>query len=298
MSDNSAKRAIINRAISILNGGRTVGAGLFFTSLTDAQFYDFSTISETENPDARMAVMLYEPVLKQVIEDIQPDFARAYADLGTPLKINTDFGGWDYLFEVPSDFLKVVKLVEEGDKSKWQPCEMLFFKGYSHVVAGSDDQAYYCDTNHTSVDDTTDGQPPTDDGDGNWTLYDTDGSLGATWVAGTAYKTAATAWLLATNHLTNDDGDSAYIEYLAYVQTAADGTAGRSDQPLYYPESFKNALATRLAAEMCLDGKDYERRTQLLREYENLAKPSYWSSQNTHKAPPRNLTILESRTRF
>jgi hypothetical protein len=287
MADNPQKRAIVNRALSILNGGRTSEAGQFFTSLTDAQFADWATIDEAQYPDARLAVMLYEPVLKQVIEDMQPDFARAYADLGTPMKINQAFGGWDQLFEVPTDFLKLVKQVYEGNKSKWTPCEMLQFKGYSHVVVGTDGQAYYCSTGHTAA-----TQPPA----ANWTLYSADGSMGATWVTGTVYKASATGWMLATNHLTNEDGDSAYIEYLAYVQTTSGGAAGRSDQPAYYPESFKNALATRLAAEMTLDGKDYERRTQLLREYENLAKPAYWASQNTHQEPPRAATVFERRT--
>jgi len=274
---------------------------MFFDSLTDAQFADWSTISEAQYPDARLAVMLYEPILKQVLEDIEPDFACEYADLGQPRKVSQAFGGWNYLFELPDDFLALVAQVLEGDPGKDvalnRDPEVLFFQGYSHVVAGSDDQAYYCNTDHTSVDDTADGQPPDDDGDGNWTLYSTDGSLGAAWAEDVAYEYDSTGFMLATNDLTNADGNSAYIRYIAYVQTTALGVAGRSDQPVYYPESFKNALATRLAAEMCLDAKDYERRTWLLKEYETLAKPAYWTVQNRHRARIKYITAFEARTR-
>jgi len=186
--------------------------------------------------------------------------------------------------------------VAEGKPSTFYDCDLMFFKGYSHVVVGTDDQAYYCDTDHTSVDNASDGQPPDNDGDGNWTLYDEDGSLGAAWAEAVAYENDSTGFLLASNDLTNEDGDSAYIKYLAYVQTTSGGTAGRSDQPQYYPESFKAALATRLAAEMCLDAKDYERRTWLLKEYEALAKPGAWAAQNTHKDRTRPLTVFERRT--
>lgn len=244
--------------------------------------------------------MLYEPVLKQVIEDIVPDFACRYADLGYPVAVNMEYGDWDYLFELPTDFLALVAQMSEGDPNKEASLdrdpEILHFKDYSHVVVGSDDQAYYCDTSHTSVDNTADGQPPDDDGDANWTLYDTDGSLGEVWYAGVSYKYSATGLLLATNTLTNTDGDSAYIKYLAYVQTTNAGIAGRSDQPAYYPESFKNALATRLAAEMCLDSKDYERRLRLLEEYESIAKPAYWLVTNRHRDRNKKLTAFERRT--
>jgi hypothetical protein len=276
---------------------------MFFAALTDAEFADWSTISETDYPDARMAVMIYEPILKQVLEDIQPDFACAYADLGQPRKIDQEFGGWDYLFELPADFLCLVKQLAEGDQSKEesaQPgyrCEVLHFKGYSHTVVGSDGLVYYCDTDHTSVDDTTDGQPPDGDGDGNWTLDATEELEGAAWAAGVAYEYDSTGLMLASNDLTNEDGTAAYIKYVAYVQTTSGGTAGRSDQPQYYPESFKNALATRLAAEMTLDAKDYERRRMLLDEYERLAKSAYWHVQNRHKDRVRKTTVFEARTK-
>jgi len=291
MADNPSKRAIVNRALMILNAGRTAQAGMFFTSLTDEQFADWTTVSETDYPDARMAVMIYEHILKQVIEDIQPDFASAYADLGQPMKVDKADGGWSYLFELPSDFLALVKQCAQGVPSQGFDCELLHFRTYSHVVLGTDDQAYYCNTNHTSVDDATDGQPPGDDGDTNWTLYDEDGSLGADWAAGVAYKYQATGHLLATNDLTDEDGESAYIQYLAYVQAA------RSDEPAYYPENFKNALATRLAAEMCLDAKDYERRRRLLEEYQVLAKPDVWHVQARHKDRIKKTTVFDARTK-
>ena len=306
MADNPSKRAIVNRALTILCAGRTAGAGLFFTSITDAEFADWTTIPETSNittsaePDKRMAVMLYEPILRQVLLDMQPQFACVYADLGQPRAINQAFGGWDYLFELPDDFLGLVAQVDEGNPL--QPVtmdrdpEVLFFKDYSHTVVGSDGNVYYCKLNHTSADA---NKPITGASYSTyWTLDSTETLEGATWAADVAYKTARTADLLATNTLSNAAGTSAYIKYLAYVQTSNAGVAGRSDQPAYYPESFKAALATRLAAEMALDSKDFERRQRLLQEYEAMAKPEHWRQENRHKARSRPLTVFERRTRY
>jgi len=293
MSDNPYKRAICNRALNILVAGKTSNSGLFFTSITDSEFADWTKVSEQDNVDKRLVCQVYEQNLKRVIEDIVPDFAIAYADLGQPHKVNKAFNAWDYLFELPTDFLAPIAQISEGnpDSKHGFKCEVMHFTSYSHVVTGDDDQAYYCSTSHTSVDDTDDGQPSDDDGEGNWTLYNTDGGLGATWAEAVDYKAAATGKMLATNALTNIDGDAAYIKYLAYVQ------AGRSDQPQYYPEAFSNALATRLAAEMALHAKDYERRRQLLEEYESLAKPAYWAVQGRHQARTKHVTIFEARSR-
>ena len=291
MADNKYKRAIANRAQAILTAGRTGQAGIFYDEITDAEFADYTTVSETDEPDKRLICFIYEPVLKQVIEDIAPKFAKRYADLGQPMAVNSEYGGWDYLFEFPSDYLLLVMQCAEGDLKEGFDCDVLMFHSYSHVVIGTDDQAYYCSTTHTSVDDSSDGQPPDDDGDENWTLYNTDGSLGAAWAAGVAYKTGATGWLLATNDYSNTDGDSAYIEYLAYVQAAF------ADMPQYYPENFSNAFATRLAAEIAMDSKDYKRRTELLTEYEHLAKGDYIRVQQRPHDRKRYITVLEKRKR-
>jgi len=207
------------------------------------------------------------------------------------MAVNSEFGGWDYLFEFPSDYLALVKQCAEGDLGTGFDCDVLMFHSYSHVVIGTDEQSYSCSTSHTSVDDSSDGQPPDDDGDENWTLYNTDGSLGAVWAEDVAYKTGATGRLLATNDFSNTDGDSAYIEYLAYVQAAF------GDMPKYYPENFKNALATRLAAEIAMDSKDYKRRTELLTEYKRLARGDYMRVQQRPHGRKRHYTVLEKRTR-
>jgi hypothetical protein len=299
MADNPEKRAIVNRALAILVGGRTAQTGLAFTSIDNTEFADWTTVSEQNQPDKRLACMLYEDTLKEVLQDIHPDFACEYADLGQVRAVNQEFGGWDYLFELPTDFLCLVKQCTEGNPlGDGFDCEVLDFQGYSHVVAGSDDQSYYCSTDHTSADDASNGQPPDDDGNANWTLYSTDAGYGATWAASVAYENDSTGSMLATNHLTDDAGSSAYIRYVAYVQTSSDGTTpGRSDQPAYYPGAFKYAFAVRLAAAMAQDSKDYERRRMLLEEYEGHAKPRALTVQNRHKARTGHVTVFERRTR-
>lgn len=297
MADNAQKRAIVNLALARLVGGRTADTSLFFTSITDAEFADWTSISEQNEPDKRLAVMLYEGTLKKTLENMHPDFACEYADLGTALAINQEYGGWDYLFELPTDFLCLVKQCSEGDPlGAGFDCEVLDFQDYSHVVVATDDQSYYCSANHTAA--AADKPISGANYASYWTLYSTDGSYGATWVSGTAYKYNRTAKMLATNVLTDDAGSSAYIRYVAYVQTSADGaTPGRSDQPLYYPEAFKEAFATRLAADMALDSKDFQRATELLARYENYDKPAAQAVQNRHKARTRHYTVFERRTR-
>lgn len=299
MAANNYKRDICNRALMILNAGRTDAADNLYEMVTDEQFANWTAVPKTQS-QLRICVFAYERILKQVLLDIQPDFAVDYADLGDPVSVNRVFGGWDYLFHLPADYLGLVKQVAEADHLKDEAlntgyrCEVLFFKDYAHVVVGSDDGQYYCTTAHTSADDSADGEPPDDDGNGNWIVFDEDVASwveidAAAWAEGLAYKASGTDSLLATNDLTNEAGDSAYIKYLAYVR------AGRSDQPQYWPESFANAFATRLAAEMAQDSKDYERRVSLLQEYERLAKPAAWSAENWHKAAGRPKTAFERR---
>ena len=291
MASNTQKRDIANRALTILVGGKTTDGSMLFRTIDDTEFADWTTVDAANDPGKRLLCFAYETVLKQVIEDIAPEFAKSYEDLGQNFRVNKEFGGWEYLFELPTDYLALIVQLLEGrpDPENGFDCEVIDFSAYSHVVLGDDEQAYYCSTSHTSVDDTSDGQPPGDDGNGNWTLYSTNGGLGAAWAASVAYKNAATGKMLATNQLTNDAGTSAYIKYLAYVRAA------RSDQPANYPANFKNALATRLAAEMALHAKDYKRRTQLLTEYEVLAKPGYRQVQNRHRDRVKQLTVFEKR---
>lgn len=290
MADNPNKRALCNRATSILVAGRTTQGDILFTSITDEQFADWSTVGVADNADIRLICSLYEPILLMCIEDMAPQFATSYEDLGREVMVNSECGGWDYLFELPSDYLDLLAQVAEGNRKKEYDAEVLEFESYSHVVGGTDDNDYVCGTGHTSVDDSSDGQPPDNDGNSNWTLLaDDDDRDRAQWYAGLSYKAAANGQLLASNSLSNDNGTGAYIRYLAYVQ------AGFADKPEYYPEAFKNAFATRLAAEMALDGKDYQRRQRLLEEYELLAKPHARTiiQRPTYRKPHKS--VFESR---
>lgn len=69
---------------------------------------------------------------------------------------------------------------------------------YAHLVEGDDNQTHICTTPHTSVSDANDGQPPSNDGNGNWTLFNTGGGLGGDWNAGFVYQAAQTEFSTAT----------------------------------------------------------------------------------------------------
>jgi hypothetical protein len=302
MSDNSQKRTLVNRALLILNAGRTSAARIFFTSIDDNYFSDpFTNVPSTQK-DLLAACVAYEPILLMVMEDIIPDFMKKYADLGAAVKVNKESTEWDYLFELPSDYdsrlRNTVRQVDQGNRKKTYDFDILHFESYAHIVDGSDDQTYYCSTDHTSADDSSDGQPPSNDGNSNWTLYDTD-TIGATHsVYSYAYKSAQTGDVFASNNYSNnpsatidDDINSAYIEYIPYTQ------AGINDKPQYYSEHFKNAFCTRLAAELAIDSKDYERRRLLLEEYERMANPTYRRIQNSKKYIKRHISTFEARNR-
>lgn len=290
MADNPEKRELCNRAITILNAGRTTNSGVLFTDIDDTEFADFSTVSEANNADKRLICFNYEPILKMVIEDMAPSSSVRYADLGREVAVNSEFGGWDYLFEFPSDYVAMLAQVAEGNRKHEFDSEPLTFENYSHVVAGADGSDYLCGTSHTSVDDSSDGQPSDNDGNVNWSVMAADSDRNrAQWYAGVAYKTAASGQLLASNSFSNDNGTSAYIKYLAYIQAAF------GDIPARYTEGFKNAFATRLAAEMALDGKDYQRRTALLTEYEILAKPHARAMIQRPNFTKPHRTVFQSR---
>jgi len=290
MADNEEKRALCNRAITILTAGMTAQAGILHTEITDEQFADYTSV--TTDQQIKLLCFLYEPVLLKVILDIQPDFAKQFADLGNEICINKEVGDWGLLFELPSNFIEdenalIAQISQANRKTKYD-CKILTFDGYAHVVKGTDEQSWYCKTDHTAA---AANKPITGaDYATYWTLYNTDDSYGADWVSGWSYKASQDGKLLAANSYSNLDGDSAYIEYLAYIQ------AGISDKPAYYPNAFKNAFCTRLAAEMAEDGHDYERRRKLMEEYELIAKPRVWQVQNRNDFEETRPTFLESRT--
>ncbi len=302
MADNAQKRALINRALLILNSGRTSAARLFFTSIDDNYFSDPFTNVPSSQKDCLAACVAYEPILLRVFSDLKPDFAKKYADLGAEVRVNKEFAEWYYLFELPSDYdsrlIDTVRQIDQSSRKKRYDFDVLHFESYAHIVTGSDDQTYYCDTDHTSADNSSNGEPPSNDGNSNWTLYDTDDIGAPHSVYSFAYKASNTGDLLATNNYSNDPSAtvdnslySAYIEYIPYTQ------AGINDKPQYYPEQFKNAFCTRLAAELAIDSKDYERRRMLLDEYDRIAAHDFRRTQQSRKYVKRKVSTFEARTK-
>ena len=266
MADNQYKREIINMAISVLREGRTSVAGQFHSSIDDSVFADYTTAG---TKDLERAVFQYPLVLKELIRDIQPDFATQFADLGKEILINKEIADFGKLFETPDDFLDIVAQVNEANRKKEYDNEVMLFDSYAHVVVGTDDQAWKCIVAHTAA---AANKPITGASyTTNWELYNTDKSFGATWVTAWSYKASQDGRLLLTNEYSNADGDSAYIEYLAYAY------AGISDKPLYYPDAFKRAFAVRLASALT---KDVEKQVGLLQRYAKYERPEVWDNKD------------------
>lgn len=285
MADNDAKTDVFNLTLAKTKSGMQDTGVNYSTGIDDTVFADFTT---ADNETIKRFCLYYESCLKRCLKDIRPNFAKRFADLGNEITINKEYADYDYLFELPSDFLAFVRQTYETDrKTNIVNCEVRNFTSYAHTVTGDDDEVYICTTAHTSADDTDDGQPLDDDGDGNWTEDEDDEYEGAEWEAGKAYKASQTGKLFLTEVLSNEDADSAYIEYIPYEQ------AGINDDPTYYTEEFKNALATLIASEMELD---YERRKELLNEYRTYARPEAQEEEGKSMPEEKTQRITTSRS--
>jgi hypothetical protein len=302
----ASKTDMINLALLKLHGVTSGATQIIESAIADSVFADPSTASGTNKDDIRLYCTRYPFVLKKALRDIKPDFAKRYADLGKQVEITitlttlVERGQWAYFFNLPTDTLTVLRQVYESDHSRGADCDLLIARDYAHVVKGDDEQAWYCSTGHVSVDDANDGQPPTDDGNGNWTLFNTDDAYGADWEETKAYldTSGGKGLLLATSTYTNDGADSgsvpdsAYIEYLAYAQ------AGIGDEPDYYDEDFIEAFTTLLASEMAPWSDGADSRIKLRAEYENVAKHRAMAAQSDYEDHPGAEAWSVTRTRI
>lgn len=284
MATNAGKTLIVNLAVSKTKAGMMDTGVVYTTGIDDSVFADFTTGS---NETIKRGALYYESCLKRCLREIKPDFAKRFADLGNQIKINKKYGSWGYLFELPSDFLQLIKQTNEADISQKYNCDILDFTNYAHTVVGSDDNVYICTTAHTSADDSSDGQPPDDDGDGNWTLDEDEEYSGAEWEESKSYVASASGKLFVTNTLSNSDGDSAYIEYIPYVK------AGINDDPTKYSPHFQNALAILLASEIELD---FDRRAKLLLEYKSVAKADVKSVGEADEYEEKVTKVIDARS--
>jgi len=297
MADNEYKREIVNMALSILREGKTSAAGQFHDTIDDTEFADYKTAA---TQGLQRICFRYPSVLQTVLRDMKPDFAKQYADLGAEIHINKEISGWDYLFELPSDYLDMIDQVEQGartikvgqsSRDITHDHKVFTFDSYAHVVKGTDDQAWYCKLDHTAA---AANKPITGaDYATYWTLYDESEYLGADWVSGWSYKASASGRLLATNTYSNNPSatvdssiSSAYIKYIPYV------AAGINDKPQYYPEEFKQAFAVRLASALT---KDVEKQVGLLQRYEKFEKPAVLRIQNMDKHRKPHRTWMDKR---
>ncbi|KKL62755.1 hypothetical protein LCGC14_2182030 [marine sediment metagenome] len=269
MAANPEKTEIINMAISVLREGKTSSAGQFYDDITDAEFADYTTITGSGTQGKQRAVFQYEKNFKEVLRDMKPEFARQFADLNEEILINKEIANWLYLFELPTDFFNIVAQVSEDDRTVKYDKQVMTFDSYAHVVVGTDNQSWKCKVAHTAAD----ANKPTTGVDylTNWELFNTDPLFGATWVSGWAYKTSQDGKLLATSNYSNSDGDSAYIQYIPYVQ------AGINDKPEFYPDEFKRAFAVRLASALT---KDVEKQNGLLARYNNYEKSQAFDTED------------------
>lgn len=269
MAANPQKTKMINLAIGKLHGATDTGT-VYIADLDDSVF---ATPSTGASEDAINACRLYPECLKQALRDIQPKFARRYADLGANIKITeggsagTIFyrGEWLYIFQLPSNFLDLIAQINEANNTIISKSRVLTAHSWSHLVIGTDSKTYYCKANGSGV---AANKPITG---GTWStyfaLFNADDAYGVDWEDNKAYLAASELKLLLSNNYSNANGDGAFIEYVAYLAT------GVGDKPDHYDEHFIQAFTTLLASEMAPWSTEKQRRFELRQEYERLAKP-------------------------
>jgi len=261
---------IINKAIQKLGGGTSSGISLVDT-ITGAMFIDPSTATTAT---MKTFATFYPIILKELLSDVRIawSFATQWADLGDELEDGddgfiTEIADWTYQFNLPSLF---------------RP----------DLVIGSDSKTYRCSASHTSA--TATNKPVTGtDYDDFWALFSSSATDGAAWANTTAYIAGAvfpyirllkqtdeddrtaefdcqevtnadqSGKILLTNDYSNSDGDSAYIEYIAYV-----------DAPILYPPLFVDAFATLLASMFAAEMKDLNASFDLKEYYEKVILPA------------------------
>lgn len=266
---NAAKTKMLNLVFALLGGVTDIGTS-YIEDIDDSVFADPSSAS---NEDTRRLCMFYPEALQQAIRDIQPKFARRYADLGMAIKITEDGangtlfyrGAWNYIFQCPSDFLDLISQLSEADFRRTYPADVVTAHTWSHVVKGTDEQAWYCSTLHTAAD----ANKPISGGSYStyWSLFNTDEAYGADWETGKAYLASSDLKLLLSNNYGNANGNGAFIEYMAYE------VLGVGDVPTAYDKHFTTAFTVLLASMAAPVSTAKKVRDELKVEYERLSKP-------------------------
>ncbi len=195
-------------AVNICNRALTkIGGGIDTVTIT--------SLSGTDKTST-LCNLLYTPARKTVLKRMKPQECSYYADLGDESSFSGEKAEWKYVFDLPDDYLTLVKQTDElSHKVEWP----------SEVKQGK----------------------------------------------------------LFTNIFSNEDGDSAYIEY---VKNETDGDV--------FSEEVINAVATLIAADLTprITGGTWgwKRRQELLEEFENLVLPNAQGinrSQQYHREQAR-----------
>ena len=98
------------------------------------------------------------------------------------------------------------------------------------------------------------------------------------------YNTETDLWCLLTNYYSNEDGDSAYVEYI-YL----------NDDPASYTPAFVEAFATLFGSEFAAFHKDMQHAMALREAFELLILPIATTANQKHTYKDKQKTWLEAR---
>lgn len=119
---------ICNRAIAIIGGGRDL---VRITALGDG----------TDTSDN--CELLYTPARKEVLKRMQPQECLYYADLGDESSFSGEKAEWTYVFDLPDDYLHLVKQTNERYHRMEYRCEVIQNQLFTNTLTNEDGDSAY-----------------------------------------------------------------------------------------------------------------------------------------------------------
>lgn len=120
---------ICNKALAKLGGGedtRTITA-----------------LGIVGDPTSELCELFYTPVRKEVLKRMEPQECTYYVDLGDESSFSGEKADWTYVFDLPSDNLKVLRQVDEGNHRVEYRYDIKQNQLFTNILSNTDrDSAY------------------------------------------------------------------------------------------------------------------------------------------------------------
>jgi len=101
-----------------------------------------SSLSDTD-PTSVLLNRLFNPTRKRVIKRGNWQETTKYGEAAESSTYTGEYGDWDYVFDLPADYLLLIKQTHEDNLDTEYPCEVVDSQIFSNVYTNSDGDAAY-----------------------------------------------------------------------------------------------------------------------------------------------------------